>query len=117
MDRFAADHNFHEDVLRGLMRRLKIDILPIRDVGLATAQDPTLLDWAAAEGRILLTHDRNTVPGYLYARVNRGLISPGVIVVDDHAPIGRVVDDLYYLIACGTADDFRDQVRYVPWSQ
>ena len=116
MDRFAADHNFREDILRGLIRRLEIDVVRIRDVGLATAQDPALLDWAAAEGRILLTHDRNTVPGYHYARLGRGLTSPGVIVIDGNAHIGRVIDDLYYLIACGTEDDFRDQIRYVPWS-
>ncbi|HEX6984378.1 MAG TPA: DUF5615 family PIN-like protein, partial [Planctomycetaceae bacterium] len=95
MDRFAADHNFHEDILRGLLRRLTIDVVPLRDAGLASAQDPAVLDWAAAEGRVLLTHDRNTVPGYLYDRLRRGLSTPGVIVVDDQAAIGRAVEDLF----------------------
>ena len=41
----------------------------VQDVGLAGAADPVILGWAASEGRILLTHDAATMPGFAYARL------------------------------------------------
>jgi predicted nuclease of predicted toxin-antitoxin system len=60
--RFAADENFNNDIVRGLLRRKpNLDIVRVQDVGLAGADDPTILEWAAREGRILLTHDVSTI--------------------------------------------------------
>lgn len=74
MFRFAADENFDNSVLRGLrLRQPTVDIVRAQDViGLSGSDDPTLLEWAAAEGRILLTHDASTVPDYAYARIAAG---------------------------------------------
>ncbi len=44
----AADENFNNDIVRGLRRRATdLDIVRIQDVGLAAADDPTVLEWAA----------------------------------------------------------------------
>ena len=43
-----------------------VDIVRVQDVGLAGSPDPAILAWAASEGRVLLTHDRETVPGFAY---------------------------------------------------
>lgn len=57
----AADENFNNDIVRGLRRRMpELDIVRIQDAGLSGADDPTVLEWAAREGRILLTHDVST---------------------------------------------------------
>ena len=56
MRRLAADENFNNDIMRGLLRRKpELDIVRIQDAGLSGKDDPVLLDWCAAEGRILLT--------------------------------------------------------------
>ncbi|GIL11326.1 MAG: hypothetical protein BroJett038_00460 [Chloroflexota bacterium] len=72
MMRFAADENFNNDVLRGL-RRLhpEIDVIRIQDSEVYGADDPTVLEWAAREGRILLTYDRNTMTKYALLPVRR----------------------------------------------
>ena len=58
MLRFVADENFNQNIIRGLLRRNPdIDIVFIQDVGLSGTNDPTVLEWAAQEGRVLLTHD------------------------------------------------------------
>src|SRR5437667_6674839 len=60
--KLASDENVDGDILRGLLRRLpELDVVRILDVGLAAAPDPSILHWAAAEERILLTHDRDTL--------------------------------------------------------
>jgi predicted nuclease of predicted toxin-antitoxin system len=57
MLRLAADENLNNSIVRGLLRRQpELDIVRIQDVGLSGADDPTVLEWAAQEGRVLLTH-------------------------------------------------------------
>ena len=52
----AADENFNNDIVRGLLRQKpSLDIVRIQDVGFSGADDPTILEWAAQEGRALLT--------------------------------------------------------------
>ena len=79
MLKLATDENFNNDILRGILRQNPdLDILRIQDVGLSGADDPTVLEWAAQEGRILLTHDVQTITRYAYERVETGQAMPGV---------------------------------------
>lgn len=49
-----SDHNFNGRILRGLRRRVpKLDLVRALEVGLASADDPELLDRAAADSRRL----------------------------------------------------------------
>ena len=74
MIKLVSDENFDGDILRGLLRRLpEVDVSIARtNAGLAQTPDPIILDWAAEQQRILLTHDRETIPGFAYTRVKRG---------------------------------------------
>jgi hypothetical protein len=93
--RYAADENFNNDIVWGLLRRKpELGIVRIQDVGLAGADDPTVLAWAADTGRILLTHDVKTITRYAYERVERGKRMPGVVEVRRLIPIGEVIEDL-----------------------
>lgn len=57
MLRFAADENFNNDIVRGLLRRVPtLDVVRVQDVGLSGADDAAVLEWAAAQGRIVITH-------------------------------------------------------------
>jgi predicted nuclease of predicted toxin-antitoxin system len=73
MLRLVSDENFNGEVVRGLLRREPgLDLVRVQDVGLSAADDHAILAWAAAEGRLLLPHDRNTVPAFAYDRVRAG---------------------------------------------
>ncbi len=70
MLRLAADENFNNDIIRGLLRRIpSTDIVRIQDVGLSGADDPAVLAWAAQENRVTLTHDVSTMTKYAYERL------------------------------------------------
>lgn len=115
MMRFLADENFNNDILHGLRSRMPdIDIVRTQDTEVYQADDPRLLEWAAQQGRILLTHDVQTIPGYVYQRVIAGLPMPGVVEVNQDINIGEAIEDLLILIGAGRPDDFENQVRYVP---
>jgi predicted nuclease of predicted toxin-antitoxin system len=58
MLRFAADENFNNDILRGVLRRNPhVDIVRVQDAELSETADPIVLAWAAKENRLVLTHD------------------------------------------------------------
>lgn len=77
MLRFLADENFNNDVLRGVLRRNpELDVVRVQDVGLMGVDDPTILEWAANEERVLLTHDVETMTHYAYERVAAGKRCP-----------------------------------------
>jgi predicted nuclease of predicted toxin-antitoxin system len=59
MLRLLSDENFNGDIVRGLfLRQPNLDLLRVQDVGLREVDDPAILDWAASNERILLTHDQ-----------------------------------------------------------
>lgn len=116
MLKLVADENFDNTVVRGLFRRNpKIDIVRVQDVGLSGKDDPTILDWAAQEGRILLTHDVSTITRYAYDRVKQGQTMPGVIEISPDAPVGQVIEDILVLIECSQEGELEGQVQYLPW--
>lgn len=68
--------------MRGLRLLVEdVDVVRVQDVGLRMATDQAILDWAATEGRILVTQDIRTMPDFAYDRVNAGLAMPGVAVL------------------------------------
>jgi hypothetical protein len=113
--KLASDENFDGDILRGLYRRRpELDVVRVQDVGLSATSDPDILAWAAVEGRILLTHDRDTMPHFAYQRVKAGQAMPGVFLVSDQMPIGQAIDELLLAVDCLTPEECKDYVRFFP---
>jgi Domain of unknown function (DUF5615) len=115
MLRLISDQNFSGRILRGIGLRIPdLDLVRALDAGLAKAPDSVLLQWAAEEDRILLTHDVNTIPGFAYDRVRAGLEMPGVFLVDSHMAIGKAIDQLVVVIECSTPEEWKDRVEFFP---
>jgi hypothetical protein len=115
MLRLAADENLDNDILRGLMRRNpNLDIARVQDVGLSGAADPEVLEWAAREGRVLLTHDVTTITRHAYERVRAGQSMPGVFEVPRSMRIGDAIRDLLLLAEGSLEGEWEGQVRYLP---
>ena len=115
MLRLAADENFNNDIVRGLMRRKPdLDIVRIQDVGLSGADDETVLEWTAQEGRILLTHDVSTLTHFAYERVTDGKPMPGVFEINRKVSIGIAIDDILLIAECSLEGEWEKQVCYLP---
>jgi hypothetical protein len=81
---------------------------------LAVAPDPTILEWVAEHGLVLLTHDRRMIPPFAHARVAAGLPMPGVFLVSNEMPIGQAIDELLIAVSCLSPDECKNLVRYFP---
>lgn len=115
MLRLAADENFNNRIVRGLLhRKPDLDIVRIQDIGLSGADDQTVLEWAAQEDRVLLTHDVRTITQYAYERVDAGQLMSGVFEVSPDISIGRAVEDILLLAEYSLDNEWEGQIRYLP---
>jgi hypothetical protein len=107
MLRFASDENFNGDIVCGLLLRLpKLDLVRVQDVELEGATDANVLGWAAENERVILTHDRATLPNFAYQRVVTGQKMPGVFVISDRLPVGRAIEELELVATCSEAAEW-----------
>jgi hypothetical protein len=115
MLRLVADENFNNDIVRGVRRRdPHVDIVRIQDAGLSEADDPAILEWAAQNARVLLTHDVATMTRYAYDRVREGKPMPGVFEVSRKVPVGVAIEEIVLLAECSLEGEWEGQVRYLP---
>jgi hypothetical protein len=115
MLRLAADENFNGDIVRGLLRRNpNLDIVRVQDVGLSGADDPSVLQWAADQGRVIVTHDISTLAKHAFHRIEAGQPMPGVFEVTSVTPVGRAIDDLILLAECSFEGEWEGQVLFLP---
>jgi predicted nuclease of predicted toxin-antitoxin system len=115
MLRLLSDENFNGDIVRGLfLRQPTLDLLRVQDVGLRKVDDPAILDWAASNERILLTHDRATMPDFAYERLSKGQQMSGLFVINDRMPVSQVIDELLLLNDCSEQDEWKGIVLYLP---
>ena len=111
----AADESLHGHIVRGLRRRdPNIDLVLVEEAGLRGSTDPVVLEWAAREGRVLVTQDEQTMIGFAWDRVKAGLPMPGLIVRGKGVSIRQAIDDLLLIANCGMAEDVKDQVQHLP---
>src|SRR5260370_20258872 len=82
-------------------------------VGLEGVPDSEVLEQAARDGRILISHDRRTMPVHFRGRLESGKPSPGVLIVPQHAALGPVVDAIVLIWAASEPDEWRNQIYYL----
>ena len=110
-----ADENFNNDIIRGVRRRSDdVDIVRVQDVHLSGADDPAVLEWAAQDQRVLLTHDVSTMTRFAYERVREGRPMPGVFEVSRKVSLAIAIEEILLLAECSTPGEWEGQVRYLP---
>jgi hypothetical protein len=113
--RVLTDNDFRQAITRGLARIVgDLDALTLREARLAEADDPDVLRFAAAQSRMLLTHDVNTMPDEVYALSAAGQPVPRVALVPQDMPVGRAVEDLAILLSVSTDQDWQQLLFWLP---
>lgn len=111
----AIDEDFNNDILRGVLRRLPgLNAPRVQDAHLTKKDDPDVLEWAASEGRVLLTQDANTMTHHAYERIKAGLPTPGVFVVPQELPVSVAIEEIIMLVELSLPGEWEGQVRFIP---
>ena len=93
--RFLADEDVDFDIVKGLrFREPSIDILSVKESDLRGTKDTVLLELAAEQERILISHDRRTMTRHFRERLAAGKSNPGLFIVPQRSAIGEIIESL-----------------------
>lgn len=113
--RFLADEDLDNDIVRGVLRRDNtIDLIRVQDVGLLSAGDSDVLEWAAGDRRLVLSHDVSTMRTEAYRRVALGLPMAGLLCIRQMVPVGIAIEDIILVSLASLQDEWVGEVRYLP---
>ena len=113
--RFLADHDFNEHIIDGLLRREpSAEVTRVRDHGLQEEPDETILQFAADHALLVVSHDVNTMPARAYLRIDAGKNVPGLLMAQQSDPIAPIIESLVLIWSASEAEEWMDQVWFLP---
>ena len=112
--RFQADADLNHKIIAGLRRREPIlDFQTAAQGDVLGRSDPEVLLIAAASSRILVSHDRRSMPAH-FARFIEAQRSPGLIIVAQELDVAAAIDDLLLIWAGSDLEEWQDKIGFVP---
>jgi len=114
---FQTDNDLKRIILDATLRREpRIDFQTAQAARLDDLVDEAVLRLAASQSRILVGHDKRTMPKALASFVASGGTSPGVLlVIPQNAPIREVVETLILIWADDRASDWKNLIAKIPF--
>lgn len=100
--------NFDADV--------EINVLRIGDAGAPGfgAADAEILVWIEANGFLLVTANRATMPVHLDQHLSAGRSVPGILALRPQTSMGEIIEQLVIIWEAGRLGDFRNRITYLP---
>ncbi len=112
---FQADNDLKVDIVKAVRRQEpSVDFASAQEAGLGGVGDPEVLDMAARQDRVLVSHDRRTMLDHFRSHLSARKSSPGVLIVSQGAPVGLVVEAIVYVWLLADPLELRDQAYYLP---
>jgi len=112
--RFQADADFNEEIVSGLLRHHpELDFQTAEEAGLRGLPDPEVLTRVADDRRILVTHDRRTMPTHFAEFIQRKE-SPGVIIISQRVSVRRAMDELALVWEASDAEEWTNLIAELP---
>jgi predicted nuclease of predicted toxin-antitoxin system len=113
--RFQADADVRIGIVEGLIKLdPQVDFQAADDLGIRGRNDPKVLALAAETNRILVTHDRRTMP-FHFAAFLQNDPSPGVIVIAQNVSIRTAIAELYKIWLDDEHADYVNRIVDIPF--
>lgn len=115
--RFLLDENMPHAVRdQLLLRQPEMQVDAVGDVGAPAlgTSDPDILVWLEANGAVLVSRNRRTMPLHLRDHLAAGNHVPGILLIRRRYAWGQVIDDLYLIWDASSPDEYRDRIEYLP---
>lgn len=112
--KFLADENLRRAIVLGVRRREpSTNFVHAFEVGAAGKDDLTILQIAADEGRILVSHDIKTMPQH-FRHFTARQASPGVILISQKLTPSTAIEELVTIWLASEAEEWVNQIRFLP---
>ena len=112
--RFQADADLNERIVSGALRRApEIDFRTATSAGIRGLHDSDVLEVAARENRILVSHDWKTMP-YHFGKFVAARFSPGVLIAPRNLGVGKTIEELVAIWSDSEAEEYFNSIRRLP---
>ncbi len=112
--RFQADADLNQIIVTATLRREPtVDFQSSPAAGLQGLTDQEVLALAAQQGRILVTHDRKTMPTQFADFINTNK-SVGVLIVSKKFPLDAIVEELLLIWEASSAEEWINRIAKIP---
>lgn len=112
--RYQADADLNQNIVTGVLRREPaIDFQTATAAKLERVKDIEVLAIAAKEKRILISHDRKTMPSE-FAQFIIDNQSSGVIIVSRKVSIETIIEELILIWAVSSAEEWINRIAKIP---
>ena len=112
--RFQADADLNTEIVTGLLRRERgIDFRTADEANLRRVSDPEVLTLAAQENRILVTHDRRTMPRH-FADFILHHSSPGVLIIAQTVSVRVAIEELLLVWTASESAEWKNLMVQLP---
>ena len=111
---FQADADLNQAIVTGVMRRQSnISFQTATEAGLEGLKDIEVLALSAKQQRILVTHDRRTMPTE-FAEFIANNQSAGVLIVSRKIALETVIEELILIWSVTTAEEWINRIAKIP---
>ncbi len=117
--KFLLDEHVDPALQRALKQREPDMVVQrIGDEGAPPFQsaDPDILIWCEANGFSLITNNRASMPVHLPAHLMVGRHVFGIFILNPDMTFGETIDELVLMWMAAEAEEYADQLRYLPVS-
>lgn len=115
--RLLADADLNFAIVKGCrLHGPGIDFLSAVEAGLEGIGDREVLNFAASQGRILVSHDVSTIPVHFARTISEGRKSPGVFLVSQDAVVSDVIAVVVLIWSASMRLSGRTRLRTFPHS-
>lgn len=109
------DHDVTDVIVQGVKDHFpEVDLVRTREVSLAEADDSTLLDWADAHQRVMVSSDANTMTAAAYQRLRAGMHMAGLVIIPQSLEFRTAIEDLAAIALCSELAEWENKVIYLP---
>ncbi len=112
--RFQADADLNADIVTGLLRRERgIGFQTAEVAGLHGLADPVVLLRAAQEKRLLVSHERKTMPKHFAAFISTHT-SSGLLIVPQRLSVQHAIEELLMIWVASEAEEWVNRIAHLP---
>lgn len=114
---YLMDENLDDSIRQGL--HLHYPDIVVWGIGDPDAPsfgtlDPDILIWCEEHGFSLVTNNRDPMPVHLRDHLATGRHVPGMFTINSNMSIGETIKELALIWGASSADEYADQMNYLP---
>lgn len=113
--KFQADADLNQNIVTGVLRREpKINFQTALAADLEGIPDEKVLKITAKEQRILVSHDRRTMPIH-FANFLTENTSYGVLIIPQDVSMIEAIDNIILIWSASTMEEWINRIVYLPF--